>query len=47
MQHEPVTTPPLTLTELEEMLARYAEDVDVSKVIRHAMEQRFSGVRPD
>jgi hypothetical protein len=47
MQHEPVTTPPLTLTELEKMLARYAENVDVSKVIRQAMERRLSGVRPD
>ena len=47
MQHEPVTTPPLTLTELKAMLVRYAENADVAKVIRHAMEQRFSGVRPD
>lgn len=47
MQHEPVTTPPLTLPELEDMLTRYAENADVSKVIRDAMEKRLSGVRPD
>ena len=47
MHHEPVTTPPLPLPELEEMLTRYAENADVSKVIEHAIEQRLPGVRPD
>lgn len=47
VQHEPVTTPPLTLTELEEMLTRYAENAEVSKVIEHAIEQRLSGLRLD
>ena len=46
MHHEPVTTPPLTLPELEEMLTRYAENADVSNVIEHAIEQRLCGVRP-
>jgi hypothetical protein len=46
MLHEPVTTPPLTLSELKEMLSRYAENDDVSKVIRQAMLKRLSGVSP-
>ncbi len=33
MEHEPVTTVPLTSNELEEMLPRYVENADASKVI--------------
>ena len=34
MLQEPVTTPPLTLRELRDMLAQYHENADISKVLR-------------
>ncbi len=37
-------TPPLTLRELKEMLARYAENVHTSKVIKDALEKRLTDV---
>ena len=46
MLHDPVTTPPLTLRELRDMLARYHENADISKVIKNALEKRLTGDSP-
>jgi hypothetical protein len=45
MLHDPVTTPPLTLRELRDMLARYQENADISKVIKNALEKRLTDDR--